>query len=315
MIIDAPPYNYLQENLYNSGFSPSTIHGNSVLANYYAGKLFQKAISPFKFKLPETWPEQYFLYTIYTCGFGCVFNAGKFGTAFNDCTLYGFNLYYQPTNAVVTNPVLEREFPDKSFDMEIGRDCEIVLLQPTYKGILETVCYYADLLATYSSTLVQTLINSRLAYVFAADNKAGAETLKKTHDKIVSGDPAVFLDSKIFDSQGNLRMELFNRDIKASYIVSDLLSDMRRTEEKFLTDIGIPNANTDKRERLISKEVDANNFETRSMCEVWMDCLKASFEKINAMFGLSLDVEWRNMTVSEVNNNAAGRDNQPASAL
>ena len=61
----------------------------------------------------------------------------------------------------------------------------------------------------------------------------------------------------------------------------------------FDTEIGIPNANTDKRERLVTDEVNANNVETASRCEMWLESIKAGMEKANNMFGLSLDVDWR----------------------
>lgn len=305
------PYTFLQENLYNASFSPSTIHGDSDMAAYFARYLFQKAISPFKFTLPDSWPLNYFLYTIYAAGVGCVFNAGKFGVAFQQCTLEGLNLYYQPRKAIVANPVLQQEYPGRSWDMMIGEECSVIKLQPDYHGILDIISYYADIMAMFSSTLATSLINSRLGFVFGASNDAIAKSLKALYDKIASGEPAVFADKTLFDSNGNLKVEFFNRDLKGSYIISDLLMDMRKTEERFLTVIGIPNANTDKRERLNTEEVRSNDFETRSMCEVWKDTLEESFRDANDMFGLGLKIEWR----EGGNINEQRNDNQPSRSV
>ena len=68
---------------------------------------------------------------------------------------------------------------------------------------------------------------------------------------------------------------------------------MRKIEEMFDTYIGIPNANTDKRERLVTDEVNANNVETATRCELWLDSLKKGCQKVNDMFGLTLSVDWR----------------------
>ena len=57
-----------------------------------------------------------------------------------------------------------------------------------------------------------------------------------------------------------------------------------------------------KRERLITDEVNANNAESVARAALWLQELKESFEKVNNMFGLSLAVDWRNPpeeTVSE----------------
>ena len=76
-------------------------------------------------------------------------------------------------------------------------------------------------------------------------------------------------------------------------IVSDLLADFRKVKEEFLTAIGVPNANTDKRERLISDEVNANNVETATRCELWLETLRKGIDKANNMFNLKLSVDWR----------------------
>ena len=81
--------------------------------------------------------------------------------------------------------------------------------------------------------------------------------------------------------------------MKNVYISSDILSDMRKIEAMFDTDIGIPNANTDKRERLVTDEVNANNIETQSKCAMWLEELKDSIKATNEMFGLDISVDWR----------------------
>ena len=63
----------------------------------------------------------------------------------------------------------------------------------------------------------------------------------------------------------------------------------------FDTEIGIPNANTDKRERLITDEVNANNVETYSKCSMWLENLQEACQKVNRMFGLSISVDWRDI--------------------
>ena len=61
----------------------------------------------------------------------------------------------------------------------------------------------------------------------------------------------------------------------------------------FDTDIGIPNANTDKRERLITDEVNANNVETMTRCELWLETLRKGIDKANSKYGLNISVDWR----------------------
>ena len=64
----------------------------------------------------------------------------------------------------------------------------------------------------------------------------------------------------------------------------------------FYTEIGIPNGNTMKKERLITDEINANNIATRAKSEVWFENIFDSIGKVRKLFGLSetdLQVEWR----------------------
>ena len=78
-----------------------------------------------------------------------------------------------------------------------------------------------------------------------------------------------------------------------------MLADLRKIETMFDTDIGVPNANTDKRERLISDEVNANNVETYSKCSLWLEQLQASCKEAEAMFGVKISVDWRHPPETE----------------
>ena len=64
------PVGYGDINLYNAQFSPSTVHvKNTALQRYFRKYLLQKAISVFKWTLPEEWDEDYFKYTLYGMGY------------------------------------------------------------------------------------------------------------------------------------------------------------------------------------------------------------------------------------------------------
>ena len=57
------PVFYDHQNAYNSMMSPSTMHvRDTALQWYFRRYLLQKAIAVFKWKMPEQWAENYFLY-------------------------------------------------------------------------------------------------------------------------------------------------------------------------------------------------------------------------------------------------------------
>lgn len=283
-------YNY--ENMVNASINPSTMHAkNTGLALYFARYLLQKAISVFKWKLPDNWKREganYFLYTLYCWGFNCILNTDKYGAIPQGCGLRGYNIFYQPTTAIVTNPLLRG-----MRELRIGRDCTLFRLQPDYGGIMDIVYYYADLLALCAEATGTNLMNIKLSYVFTANNKTAAEAFKKLFDRIASGEPAVVQDKNMLMEDGSPAWQAFQQNLNQVYVADRTLSDMRKIEAMFDTEIGIPNANTDKRERLITDEVNANNVETASRVDMWLDNLKECCEQANAMFGTDMSVDWR----------------------
>lgn len=283
------PYDYDFITGYNSVVTPSTVHvKNTGLAQFFKRYLLQEAFSVFEWRMPETWSRNYFLYVLYIAGYIGIINTDKFGVIPQHGGLGGYTVFYQPQYMLINNPLF-----DRTYKPVIDVDCVCLKLSPDYCGIYDLVDYYGDLMALCAEAAGVNLVNSKLSFIFAADNKAIAESFKKLYDNIASGEPAAFADKNLFDDEGNLRVSMFNQDVGGNFIADRLLDTMRTIRCQFLTDIGIPNANTDKRERLITDEVRANDFETRAKCAVWLDELKLGCQKARDMFGIDLYVDWR----------------------
>ena len=283
------PYFYNYMNTLDSPQSGSQIHAtNTRTTQFFQKYLLQKAISVFRWSIPEDWARNFLLYCLYCFGFVSVFQTDKFGVIFQPCGLFGYDVYYRPTHAIISNPLLTGIQRPR-----IGRQCEIIRLQPDYSSIMDIVTHYAELMAIATETAGINLFNSKLSYVFNTSSKSHAETLKNLYDRISSGEPAVILDKSVLNPDGSPCWAPFSQNVGQNYIVDKILGDLRKIEAMFDTDVGIPNANTDKKERLITDEVNSNNIETLSKCSLWLEELKESCAKCNDMFGLSLSVDWR----------------------
>lgn len=309
-MINGAPYYYNYINAETSQVTPSTVHvKDSGLCRYFAKYLLQKAMSVFEWDLPETWNKDYFLYVLYCWGYVAVINTDKFGVIPQGCGLKGYDVFYAPTHAVIANPLLTG-----ILEPRIGTQCELLKLQPDFSGILDLVGHYAEQMALASQSVSVNLLNSKLSYVFTAKTKALAESLKKMYDQIASGEPAVVIDSRLKNAaDGEETWKAFEQNVGGNYIVTNLLADLRKIEAMFDTEIGIPNANTDKRERLIQDEVNANNIETYSKCAMWLENLQDACKRVNDMFGLSIAVRWR--VIPEMGGASDGGNIEPAGAV
>lgn len=283
------PFYYDYKNARNSTINPSTVHVRDTgLQRYFARYLLQKTISVFKWDMPKTWSRNYLLYTLYCWGYAAVINTDKFGVIPQQCTLGGFDVFYQPKFATVANPLLRG-----ILNPVIGKQCELLRLQPDYGGVMDIVNFYADMLALSAETASTNLLNSKLAYVFASNGKAGAESFKKLYDQIASGEPAAYIDKNLYRDDGTPTWNFFNQNLKETYIAGDILNDMRLWEMKFDNEIGIPTTNTTKKERLVTDEASSAIEESRTKAQLWLDELQESCRKINNMFGIRLWVDWR----------------------
>ncbi len=296
------PMGYGEINLYNTEFSPSTVHcKNTYLQRYFRKYLLQKAISVFKWNLPEEWDEDYFKYILYGIGYIAVLETRSFGVICQGGALGGYNLYYKPSYIMITNPLLK-----ETITANINVDCALIKLQPDYSSIMDIVGYYADQLALSAEALGMNMVNVKSGVVFGAKDKTQAQSYKKMFDKMQDGNPAVFIDKQLLDDAGKPNWYPFVQNMKEQYIADSILSDMRKIEAMFDTDIGIPNANTDKKERLVTDEINANNVETATRCELWLDSIRKGIDKANAMFNLSLSVDWRVNPKTEIDDNWKG---------
>ena len=283
------PYSYEMINLFNSSYSPSTLHTkNTQMFTFFKKYLLEKVMSVFEFELPEMWDKNYFLYSLFLNGYLAIVNTDKFGVICQHCGLRGYNIYYNPTHAIIVNPLLTGILEPK-----IGTQCSLIRLQPNYSGVSDIVNYYADNMAMTAETCEMNIMNSKLSFLFAVRGKSQAESMKKILDQVMRGELGVFYDEKLKMGNDNITLDFFNNDLKKNFIAPELQDTLRRWEEMFCNEVGIPNIRSDKKERMIVDEVNSNNIECFTKAELWLETLKEGVEQTNKMFNLNLSVKLR----------------------
>lgn len=259
--------------------------------DYWARSLFQRLTALIDFEgLPEAssgqygWDKDAFKYGLYMLGYQIIFRSKTYGVVPQPGALTGFGLQYQPAGAIINTPYFQFKK-----ELRIGLDCGLIRLTPDYTGVYDIVTKYAAELKEIDTSIRSAARNSRLAYALVASNDKTARALKAIRERIINGDDAI-IDEKIMRDKANpdsLPWFQFDRDVKNSYILGDLLDARRTTLVDFYREIGVRMLD-DKKERMLTAEVDAGNAETFIRSEVWMESLKESCEKVNAMFGTSI---------------------------
>ena len=289
MAIQYAPYRL--EDFFSGVRTPNPVKNNSEAFWFWFRCLYQRLCSIVEFKLPDDWnrARDYFEAILFSKGFMCVFNDKEFGTVFSNCTISGYDFYYQPTRALVTNPLMKT-----SRELRVGEDTSFIKLTNDFQGVLDLCAYFSEKLATIDGAVNMNLINSKFGYLIGAKNKAAARTIEQMFDRMNKGEPLVCFDKSIVDGLGDEDPFVFidRNSIKNSYITTDLLTDAQTIINQFDTEVGIKST-PEKRERLISSEVEASNDDTNARISLWRECLTNSIKEVNEMFGLDISFKFK----------------------
>lgn len=284
------PLSFEEVNLIQGSYQPTTTKNfNNDVFRFWSRSLFQRAISAITIDgMPEEWSgpvQDFFNWCLFRIGFLGVFETEKFGLVFQPCTLKGYDFYYQPTGILVNNPLMQ----DTEF--KLGSEAELIKLTPDYMGIFDVVAYYAEKLALLDSAINMSIINNKVAFILGGKNKAVIQALQKIMDKINSGEPAVYFDSRIADdpqSKDSPFQEWRRDSMKQNYLTTDQLKDFQTIINNFDAEVGIPTIPYEKAERMVTDEATSRTIDGTARARVWIETLNSSFDNVNNHFGLDL---------------------------
>ena len=259
------------------------------MLQYWTRSFFQRATALFTFEnLPANWDVDAFKYGLYRRGFLVGFESKKYGLVIVPATVAGFGLQYQPTHAIINTPYFNFDRP-----LRLGVECEAIKLTPDFTGIWDVITKYADEMRQIDTAIRQSSINARMAYAMVATDDKSARSLKAIAQKLANGEPAIVYDAKIRKTgdldPDRLPWQQFDRDLKQNFILPELIEARRAVVDDFYKEIGV-RIPDDKRERMITSEVNADEAQTFIRRDVWLKSLEDSLLKFNALLGTEISV-------------------------
>lgn len=159
------------------------------------------------------------------------------------------------------------------------------LRMPTEKAVL----YFVERLYELVRTMDVNVKQLKLQTLFTATDD-NVLTVKKIIDEIDNNNHAIIVDKRVINPDEIVKA--IPTGVKC--LTTELTDRYNAVMNEALTYFGINNSNTDKRERLITDEANANNQLIDSCAEMFLESRKRACEEINKKFGLNLSVELRN---------------------
>lgn len=188
-----------------------------------------------------------------------------------------FNVYMLPTKVICYSFEYNKE---KDFD-----DVIYIMNNNLQKPTLETLKLFAYRLYDCERTMDVNLTSLKTPILIEGDTKT-ILTLKNVYMQYSGNTPFIF---------GNKQYDLSNRlsvlNTNAPYLLDKLTLYKHEIWEECLTYLGINNANTDKKERLITDEVNSNN----ELINYYLNCFykprKEACDRINEKYGLNIKIK------------------------
>lgn len=304
-------------DLMNNMKVPSTYYYNtSIVYRYWFRSLLHKIDSSIIFKnLPEGFSNDFFMFCLWVRGYVLFFKTdrkdlqkyGENGVVFQPCYVSGYDFYYQPTKATVSNKYLSFKY-----EYELGTNAALLKLTPDFMGVLDIIDYYASKLASISEAIDMSITNSKMGLIATAENEAQAATLKAVYDKLQRGETLVVFDDLTKDNDEIIpRKEPFQmwiQELKKNYILTEQLQDMQSILDSFYTEIGLPVA-VEKKERLVTTEADFAVAQSQARISCWIETIKESLEIINKMFNINIEVDYASNNDNLSNRSGAEQKN------
>ena len=206
----------------------------------------------------------------------------------------------------------------------VGEDCELIYMESAdypngayAVGVESYIEIYAEKLANCDGAIDVNLMVSRTPYIFGVEDDKQIQDMKALVNRIMSGSPAIYykFGRKASKTPQQKELPLLKTPVKENFVALDTQIAKRTIINEFLTGIGINNANTDKKERLITSEVEANDGEILAAVSLWQDNINRGIDRVTTLFAdffedNPLSIEFVGLQKSSTLNGKAGEDNE-----
>lgn len=244
--------------------------------------------------LPDTIPRQYLENYLLVNG-SCVI--GKDLMHPEDENLYAFvgaaggipDIYYRPTFYIISNPALHTtvQYHISETDPEHEPDGVLVRNDTMWQGLYPMMARYASLISENLLTLRTADIMLRVLALITAPDDSSRLAADQFLSDITNGKLASIAENRFLDG---IRMQ--NPPSNNGSYLTQFIELHQYLVGSFYNEVGL-NANYNmKREALSESETGLNDDSLMPLCEDMLRCRREDMEKVNSMFGTSIQVDF-----------------------
>ena len=268
-------------------FWESARKNNATYFQYY-NRLMELAISMFEWKnLPDTVDPRFLELTLFAQGYAVFFNdedlaprQGEAGYLALQCKIGGtLNVYRIPNE--------RQAYAPNGYNKQLNQENSVLI----YNNLIHTnskldIEMFAERLYNIDR-VIDVNANAQKTPVLITCDESQKLTMQNLYKQYEGNEPFIF-GNKALDVNG---LKVLKTD--APFICDKMYQLKIQYWNEALTYLGIANINTQKKERMITDEVARNQGGTIASRYSRLNARKQACQQINKMFGLDLDVEFR----------------------
>lgn len=247
----------------------------------YYNRLVELSVSMFEWKnVPDSVDVRFLELCLFTYGYCLFFKDEVLGYLTLNGAIGGkFNVYRIPTtrNAIASNGY-HKELTDK--------DSVIIYNNFMHLNSMMEVVQYATRLGNLDRA-IDVNVNAQKTPILISCEESQRLTLKNLYMKYDGNQPFIFGDKQLNPNS----LKAINTG--ATYVADKMYTLKTEIWNEALTYLGINNVNIQKKERLITDEVSRNQGGVVASRYSRLEMRKKACKEINKMFGLEMDVEYR----------------------
>ena len=251
----------------------------------YLERMKKICLSMFEWKLPDTMNARFLELCLFYQGQGALLYSNEYGYLNTMASDGGYiNMYGLPTEVQCYSYRFNerRSLYNVDVGSEKGEECILVLNNYERVPTVTTVQLFCKRLAEADRVLDTNLKALKTPILITTDQKQYF-TLKKMYEEYDGNSPAIFADKNLISPDA---LKAIKTD--APVVLGDVLEYKTAIWNEFLTFMGLQNL-SEKKERLITSEVDSNNELINMNLQALLIPRKEACKQFNEKFGLAGD--------------------------
>ena len=239
--------------------------------------------------LPETIPQKWLENLLMVNGSCVIIQNGDKGLIATRCGIGGEpDVYYIPTQCIVTNPFAETS-TNKTYTRDI--DCVLIVNDTYAQGMLPLLNKYCTMLAENDITLNISGIMSRASIILSACDDNTKESARLFIKKLFEGDMDIIGESPFLAGNQDHALTV-NQLTKSNDTITNLIEYHQYLKASLYNELGLQANYNMKRESINSGESQLNDDMLHPLIDNMLKERKEGVDRVNKMFGTNISVRF-----------------------